>query len=377
MNYQKKKYIFFYLKTGGGHIAPARSVANYLAKYKNEETETLLIDGLEKSKKFARAIVEGGYRILQSKTKWIFTIIYAVHKFKPVAYLSAWLVTINVIKLSESVILKEKPDKIVVFHFFLINPVYKVLKKHGLNIPVITVVTDPFTPHPLWFLRKNQNLIVFSEQLKNRCIQNGMNGNLINVFPFILDEKFSIPPSAEEVAEYKKRLGFPDGKVLLIMGGGDGIPNGISILKSLLNNNAGYEIAIVCGRNRKMFEQAVQLKEKHNYSKLKIFGFIDFVYELLCVSDVVITKCGASTFMEILLSKKVPVINTYIWEQEKGNVDFIVENELGIFEKRIKRLPQIIYRLFSEESTLLKYKSNIEKAGLQNGTAQVAEFLAS
>jgi processive 1,2-diacylglycerol beta-glucosyltransferase/1,2-diacylglycerol 3-beta-galactosyltransferase len=34
------------------------------------------------------------------------------------------------------------------------------------------------------------------------------------------------------------------------------------------------------------------------------------------------SKCGASTFMEILLSKKIPIITDYIWEQEKGNVDY-------------------------------------------------------
>jgi len=44
----------------------------------------------------------------------------------------------------------------------------------------------------------------------------------------------------------------------------------------------------------------------------------DFIYELINISDVVLTKCGASTIMENINLKKVPVVNDYIWEQEQG-----------------------------------------------------------
>ena len=80
--------------------------------------------------------------------------------------------------------------------------------------------------------------------------------------------------------------------------------------------------------------------------------------------------------MEILLSQKVPIINSYIWEQEKGNVVFLVENELGIYEKNIYRLPEIVEQLFLNKSLLNKYKNNIEKMNLINGADQVAEFIA-
>ena len=377
MESKKKKYLFTYLKTGGGHIAPARSVSNYIQKYNNAGTEVLLVDGFEKTKRFAKFIVEDGYRILQSKTKWIFEAIYAVHKIEFISRISAYLVSLNTIKYLTETIRNEKPDKIVIFHFFLIKPVYKILKKYKLNIPVVTIVTDPYTAHPIWFLKKDQKFIVFSQQLKNHCVKKGTASNCIKVFPFILDEKYSQLVSAGKVTEHKKKLDLTKDKVLLIMGGGDGIPNGIKILKNILNNPADYEIAFVCGRNKKMFDEALRLKQKFNYDRLKIYGFIDFVYELLCVSDVVITKCGASTFMEILMSKKIPVVNSYIWEQEKGNVDFLVNNNLGIYEKRIRKLPQIINKLFFDENVLKLYKDNIENAHLENGVSKVAEFILS
>jgi processive 1,2-diacylglycerol beta-glucosyltransferase/1,2-diacylglycerol 3-beta-galactosyltransferase len=376
MNPKKKKILFLYLKTGGGHEAPARSIAKYLNKYKNDEVESLLIDGFEKSKRIARFIVVDGYRILQNNAKWIYELIYAFHKIRIVSELSAFLVSFNTRKYLYNTIINEKPDKIVIFHFFLISPVYKILKETKLNIPVITVVTDPYSAHPLWFLNKDQNFIVFSRQLKDKLIHDGIKETNINVFPFILDEKYSKRATPEEIAVYKKKNEIKSSNVLLVLGGADGIPHGLAILNNLVKLTIDFEILVVCGKDKKLYDDAVKLKEKLNDTGLKVFGFVDFVYELISVSDVIISKCGASTFMEILLSRKVPIINSYIWEQEKGNVVFLVENELGIYEKNIFRLPEIVKQLFLNKNLIEKYKNNIEKMNLVNGADQVAEFIA-
>ena len=375
MNLKKKKYLFLYLKTGGGHLAPARSLSNYLNKYKSEEVETVLADGFENTKGFTRFIIEDGYRILQNKSKWIYEFLYAWHKIELVSHIGAFLVSNNVERPLKKLISEEQPDKIVIFHFFLIKPVFTVLKKLGINIPVNIVVTDPYIAHPLWFLNKQKNFIVFSDELKRRCLKKGIDENRLKVFPFILDEKFSKTPSYEEIENYKSKHGFKKENILLIMGGGDGIPHGEKILKNILKVKADFEIAFVCGKNKKLYNYAMQLKEKEGHNNLKVYGYVDFVYELLSISDIVITKCGASTFMEILMMKKVPLVNSYIWEQEKGNVDFLRSNKLGIYEKRIHKLPEIVQELFGDKNKLNVYKSNIENYNFENGTAKVAEFI--
>ena len=375
MNSKKKKYLFLYLKTGGGHLAPARSVANYINKYKSDEVETVLADGFEKTKPFARFIVEDGYRILQNKSKWVYEWIYAFHKIKFISQISAFLVSINIEKYLRELFAKEQPDKIIVFHFFLIKPVSRTLKKIKINIPVIIIVTDPYIAHPLWFLNKKNNFVVFSEELKKRCVKNGIEKNRLNVFPLILDEKFSKTPSEEEIKNYKIKHSFKKENILLIMGGGDGIPHGETILQNLLKLKIDFEIAFVCGKNKKLYNYAMQIKEKEKLGNLKVYGYVDFVYELLSICDIVITKCGASTFMEILMMKKVPLVNSYIWEQEKGNVDFLRNNKLGIYEKRIHKLPEIVQELFSDKNKLNEYKNNIKNYNFENGTAKVAEFI--
>lgn len=365
------------MKTGGGHLAPARAVYNYMKKYCPDTVDPVLIYGFEKVPRWVRSTVEGGYRILQYKSRWFFEFLYALNKIPIFGELSCRSVSYYIRPYLENILLNEKPDKIVVFHFFLIHATLKILKEKNLNIPVITFITDPFTPHPMWFLRKKQSFIAFSERLKNR-IQSRLSHSRVNNFHFVLDEKFSYSMDKSAVTKSKEKLGYSqDKKVILILGGGDGIPKGKRILKELLDTKPEYELALVCGRNESLLKNASKLKNKYSTDNLKIYGYVDFIYELLNISDMVITKCGASTIMEILNLKKVPIVNNYIWEQEQGNVDFLTDNKLGIYEPDIKKLPAAINNLLTNDEFYKSFVENIMKNDIKNGLEEVVDFLTS
>jgi len=62
----KKKYLFVYLKTGGGHLAPARAIFNYLNQHFADSTEPKLIYGLRG--------LHAGYNILLKMDTGCFSI---------------------------------------------------------------------------------------------------------------------------------------------------------------------------------------------------------------------------------------------------------------------------------------------------------------
>jgi len=372
---KKKKYLFVYLKTGGGHLAPARALFNYMNKHFADSAEPKLIYGFEKTPRWVQYIIEDGYRMLQYTGKWFFEFLYAINKVPIIARITCLLIAPFVRKYLEDVIIKEQPDKIVIFHFFLIIPVFKILRKKNLSIPVITVITDPFTPHTMWFLVKNQNFIVFSKELERKVLKK-RRGYQAHIFPFVIDDKFSKTFSSDEVVAVKKKYGYdPNKKMLLILGGGDGIPKGEKILEELLKSNIKSEIGIVCGKNEVLQKGAENLKQNYKAEHLTIYGYVDFIYELINISDVVLTKCGASTIMEILNLKKVPVVNDYIWEQEQGNVDYLIEKKLGIYEPKIKRLPETIKNLLEDEKLYSSYKENILGETIKNGVDKAANYI--
>ena len=372
---EKKKYLFVYLKTGEGHLAPARAIFNFMNKHYSEIDQPQLIYGFEKTPRWVQFIIEDGYRMLQYTGKWFFEFLYAVNKFSPVGWISCRLVAPFMKKYLEEVILNERPDKIVVFHFFCIIPLLKILKQNKLSIPVQTIITDPFTPHPMWFLKKNQDFIVFSKNLEERVLQKKKNYKAKS-FPFVIDDKFSKIMSYDEINSIKKNFGYElDKKMILILGGGDGIPKGERILENILKANINAEIGIVCGKNEVLLNGAKSLKNKYKADNLKIYSYVDFIYELINISDVVITKCGASTIMEILNLKKVPVVNDYIWEQEQGNVDYLIDKKLGIYEPKIEKLPGVIKKLLEDEKFYSSYKENILNEKINNGVMEVSEYI--
>lgn len=374
-NQKKQKLLFIYLKTGGGHLAPAQAIAKYIAQYHSNKAETVLYDAFEKTNSLVKYIIEDGYRISQSKAKWIYESLYAIHKIKVVSRITAFLISIFIKRGLSEFIKDSRPDKIVLFHFFAIKPTYDIVREKELTIPITTVVTDPYIAHPIWFINKNQKFILFSNKLKKACVKKGVVEENINVFPFMIDEKFSRQATPEEIVRMKEKRGFTDKKILLILGGGEGIPKGLKLLKAILKSEPKYDIVFVCGRNEKLFKDISSVKNRGGYKNLRVYRYIDFVYDMISISDAVISKCGASTFMEILISGKIPIVNSYIWEQEKGNVKFIVENGLGIYEKRINKIADVVNKLFTDDNLYKYYKENITAYKLENGISEVSECI--
>ncbi len=375
----KKKLLFLYLKTGGGHYAPAKSISQYIGEKFKNKAEVILADGLEKGSKFVHLGLESSYRFTQSQAKWFFELSYAINKIIPIAAYTIWFVNLFIEYHLKDKIISEKPAEIVIFHFFLIRPVLNTLAKNKINIRPLVVVTDPYIAPPIWFMHGNRvDYIVFSNDVRDFAIKRKIDPANIYVFPFVLDKKFSEKIDPRKIKALKLKMGFdPEKKMVLIVGGGDGIPKGKQIIKKLLMSKSNIEIAFVCGRNEKLFKWATYYKNKFNAENLKIYSFVDFVYELLNISDIVITKCGASTFMEILFAGKIQLINSYIWEQEKGNVQFVEKNNLGIYVPDIDNLLDVVNNLINDTMLFNFYTNNISKSNFINGTQSVSQFIIS
>ncbi|HUN66013.1 MAG TPA: glycosyltransferase [Bacteroidota bacterium] len=371
-----ERHLFLYLKTGGGHAAPARAVAAALQSAHPGTVEPLLADGLAESPRFVRLLIEDGYRLLQARARWYYALIYFLNKIPPVAWCNALLVSFFVRPYLEGLIREGRPEKIVIFHFLLIRPVREALRRTGHQASTLVVVTDPFTAHPFWFHDRQQRFIVFSERLRLFCRSRGIPDDHIAVFPFIISDKFSATASADRSTEMKLRIGVdPAARLVLIAGGADGIPNGYRIVRHLLQRHPSYSIAIVCGNNRRLRDRLLDLCRRTGSERLKVFGYVDNIHELLQAADIVITKCGASMCMEILLSNRIPVVSSYLWEQEKGNMEFLTSGEMGIYQPRPAQIPTVIERLFSDPGMLDRMKSNIASLRMESGTAAVADYI--
>lgn len=369
------KISIMYVKAGAGHISAARALVDEI-KSLYPEAEATLYDGLTGVPNYVRDIIEKGYSTTSNFFPPIWNLIYAISKIYLIRRLEVDIVSTYVKKHLENYILSEKPDKIVIDHFFLIKPVYEVVKEKKLNIKVLVIATDPFTCHPIWFTYPNMDLVVFSERMKNYAIKHRVPENRITVLPIILNRKFNSKLPEEEVLKLKEKYGFSKDKhLVLIAGGGEGLPKGEVFLEELAKSDLDVELAIVCGRNEILKQQSEKVANKYPSKKVVVFGFVDFMYELMNMSSVVITKGGPATVMETLILEKPLIITSYIWEQEKGNVEFVVENSLGFYETKPKKVPEKVKKLLFDQQQVERFKENIKKANIKNGTTEIAKFI--
>jgi processive 1,2-diacylglycerol beta-glucosyltransferase/1,2-diacylglycerol 3-beta-galactosyltransferase len=79
--------------------------------------------------------------------------------------------------------------------------------------------------------------------------------------------------------------------------------------------------------------------------------------------------------MEILIMGKVPVINNYIWEQEKGNMEFVCHGKMGILEKNTSSLPDVLHRLLTDNEFYNSICNNIKNASISNGVGPVSDYI--
>ncbi|MEI7919620.1 MAG: hypothetical protein WCH65_05495 [bacterium] len=162
----KKKIFFLYLQAGGGHISTARAIAKYMEQH-HESIEPVLIDGFTEAPSWLKKIVIDGYKTSQTKGQRVYELLYRIHKRWLAAKISqvgiSWLLQ----KYIKKALLQYDPSHVVVLHFFLVRPVVHAIKARAKPIPVTTIITDPFTLHPLRSLDKYMEYVVFSERAKN------------------------------------------------------------------------------------------------------------------------------------------------------------------------------------------------------------------
>ncbi len=374
----KKKMLFLFLKTGGGHLAPARALARTLGREQYGECEPILIDGLSRSPRFLRVLIEDGYAILQERARWLYGLLYLLDKFSPLAHFHCSMVGHFVRPYLEEEILSHTPAQITIFHFFLIEPTLAIIRRHGLRIPVTVVVTDPYTAHPVWFRHKDQQYVVFSERLREYAISMGLAPYCVKVIAGVVDDAYSHPVPTDRVLALRKNLAIePWEKVVLLIGGSDGIPNGVRLVHSLCVMKRGYRIVAVCGKNARLRQRLGTLQRRYQWQNLSILGFVDNVQELLTMADIVVSKCGASIMREVLLTKKILVVHRYLWEQEKGNVDYLVHSRIGLYERRPRSVASRIEHLLEHADAYYDMVARIERAGVYNGVGELARYILS
>ena len=232
-----------------------------------------------------------------------------------------------------------QPDMVVSVHPLMNHLGVGWLKKAGLPVPFITVVTDLVTTHPLWFCPEVNHCIVPTEAARDLALKQRFPASKLTVCGQPVSLKFG--RAACDKAAARAKLGVhPDLKTVLIAGGGDGFGKVFEIARAIAKSIPQVQLLLIAGRNRLLRRQ---LEASSWKVPTYVYGFVNNMPDFMAAADVLVTKAGPGTISEALTMELPLVLSGFIPGQEQGNVAYVQNHQVGAYADT----PEGVVRLLS------------------------------
>ena len=235
---------------------------------------------------------------------------------------------------------KERADVLVLICPWIITPVLQALRRQeGARPRVYTVVVDlgrGMTPS--WFNPGVDFTSLPTRQAHAFLEPFGLANHPAAVLGMPLTPDIHAPPV---VPDYLRDV---PGPLCAVLGGREGGPNSLKIIDLLLHRPLDATLLIQCGRNTSLYQAATRRRG------IKVIGFPPSLIPLLQTSSVVVTKPGALTISELVALRRPFILDTspVVMPQERGNVDFVREENCGLIAHRLEEIPSMVENLLSE-----------------------------
>ena len=173
--------------------------------------------------------------------------------------------------------------------------------------------------------------------------------------------------------ESRKKEGLDEDRfTLLITSGSFGLGPTEEVLRTLREFNGRIQVMAVCGRNQNLFETL----EKESYPfKMKLYGFVSHMDELMEASDLIVAKPGGATTSESL-AKGLPIaVLEPIPGQEAGNARLLRERNAAFFLKHPSDIRIILKAIFDYPAVIAEKKKSLDALARPEAARDVARFV--
>lgn len=264
---------------------------------------------------------------------------YATRNIEETSALAKWAGVLGMKKLI-SVLKERKADAIV--STFPFGGISHQLQKHGIHIPLFTVVTD-FSLHSRWLHNRPDRFYVATDDLKQEMIRRGVRPGTITVSGIPLREPFYEPPfPVPPDAQRHPR------SILVMMGACVPLPDIQQLTASLLSL-PDVRVDIVCGGNDKLRRKLERRFGGH--PRLRLFGFVDAVHDRMRRASCIITKAGGITLSEAIQIRTPIIVYKPFSGQERENALYLERKGAAAVAKHVRQLLPLVSEILDSEAT--------------------------
>jgi len=267
---------------------------------------------------------------------------------------------------------RKKPDLVICAYFVLSKGLVDVRRKKKLNFKLWTVVADPWTVVPQSYFKEADMHLVYDDVALGEGLRRRVGRDKILVTGWWTRPDMYKKYDKQKI---KKSLGFDDDRPVIFVGGGSCLGSNIlgKLLPSLMFVKKKVGFIFNTGTDKLAYrlvkEYAGLLKtiKSNDLIKIKCFGWIDNMVEMLSACDIVFGKAGPNFLFDVVAVQKPFVAITHLGGQEDGNVELIREKRLGWVKEKPIQLSSFLESYLNDPRKYEeKYRENIKTEAGRN-----------
>jgi len=261
-------------------------------------------------------------------------------------------------------------DIIVSVHPVCIAPVMRALGPN--RQPFVTVVTDLVSTHALWYHRRVDRCLVPTERAQQRGLDCGMTPDQLRVTGLPVARRFCQPTG--DTAAFRRQLGWPlDRPMVLLVGGGEGMGPLYETAATISAGGGNFGLAVISGRNQRLRQQ---LEARAWDVPTFIYGFERRMPELMRAASILVTKAGPGTITEAINAGLPMVLFGRLPGQEEGNVDYVVEEGVGLWAPGPERTGEAVRRWLGQPGQIERAAAACRRVSRPEAAMEVAREIA-
>jgi len=357
---------------GVGHTAAANAVRDELVA-RDPSLETLTVDSYQYAASVFAKVVADGYIGMVKTVPGVYAYLYGrVERAKHVPSARRFVNRYTAANL-RALVERTKPDLVVCTHAFPCGVMAEYKRQFDPNLPVVGIVTD-FVVHPFWIYPNVDAYAVATPEMRAALVARGVRPERVVLSGIPIDARFGRPRADKDAL--RRELGLPrDGHIVLIMGGGVGIGPLDKLMAALGSVDVPLAAAVIVGRNGRL-ERRVRAAAERTAYPLRVFGFVDNVFDYMHASDVLLSKPGGLTSSEALAARLPMVLVRPLPGPEKRNTDYLVERDAAIEARDGGQLAAVVTEVLTSPQRRSELHERMNLLRRPDAARRVADHIA-
>jgi UDP-N-acetylglucosamine:LPS N-acetylglucosamine transferase len=270
-----------------------------------------------------------------------------------------------------------RPDVIVSIHPLLNHAALRARDDaHMHRVPVVTVITDLGKVHESWLVPDADAVVVPAREVYQRALSRGVSPSRLRLLGHPIHPKFDDVTGSK--AQLRALLNLPlETPVVMLMAGGEGGGKLLSTTLALARARLPVQLVVVCGRNEPLVQKLGELSAS-SPAPMQVLGFTDKIPEYFRAVDLLVTKAGPGTLAEANAAQLPVVVYDFVPGQERGNVDFVRHNGLGLIALHgASSVVNAVRSLIAAPERLAEIRHNQEMVAPRRSSRRIAALITS